>query len=58
MERELLPELNLSEVELSKFKQQQLPLRFADAWGLFVDFARYTPKNLTKPRKMAGVTQN
>ncbi len=58
MERELLPELNLSEVELSKFKQQQLPLRFADAWGLFVDFARYTPKNSTKPRKMAGVTQD
>ena len=41
MEQELLLELNLGEVGLQKFKQQQLPLRFADAWGVFVDFARY-----------------
>ncbi|MGB5714782.1 MAG: hypothetical protein WBM44_28175, partial [Waterburya sp.] len=54
MERSLLSELNLSEVGLPRFKQQQLPLRFADAWGLFVDFARYTPKNSTKPIMMAG----
>lgn len=54
IERSLLSELNLSKVESPRFKQQQLPLRFADAWGLFIDFARYTPKNSTKPIKMAG----
>ena len=47
MEGELLSELNLSEVGLSRFKQQQLPLRFADAWGLFTDFARYIPTALS-----------
>ena len=41
IEQELLSELNLSEVGLQKFKQQQLPLRFADVWGLFTSFARY-----------------
>jgi hypothetical protein len=46
MERELLSELNLSKIEANKFKRQQLPLRFADAWGLFVDFARYTSTSL------------
>lgn len=58
MERELQSELNLSEAGLERFKQQQIPLRFADAWGLFRDFARYTPKNSTRSRKMAGVTQD
>ncbi|MDJ0596313.1 MAG: ParM/StbA family protein [Pleurocapsa sp. MO_226.B13] len=46
MERELQLELNLSEVGLEKFKQQQLPLRFADTWGLFIGFTRYTPTAL------------
>ncbi len=41
IEQELLSELDLTEVGLQKFKQQQLPLRFADAWGVFRDFARY-----------------
>ena len=41
IEQELLSGLNLSEVGLQKFKQQQLPLRFADVWGLFTSFARY-----------------
>ncbi len=54
--RSLQSEFNFSEVELERFKQQQLPLKFTDAWGLFVDFARYTPKNSTKPIKMASVT--
>ncbi|MEM9506783.1 MAG: ParM/StbA family protein [Cyanobacteria bacterium P01_E01_bin.35] len=47
MERELLLELNLSKIGSNRFKQQQLPLRFADAWGLFVDFARYSPASLS-----------
>ncbi len=46
MEQELISELNLSEVRLSKFKQEQLPLRFADTWGLLIAFARYTPTNV------------
>ena len=46
MERELQLELNLSEVGWEKFKQQQLPLRFADTWGLFMGFTRYTPTAL------------
>lgn len=46
MERELQSELNLSEAGLERFEQQQLPLRFADAWGLFIDFARYTSASL------------
>ncbi len=41
IEQELLSELNLSEVGLQKFKQQQLPLRFADIWGVFTRFSRY-----------------
>ncbi len=47
IEQELLFELNLSKIESSRLKHQQLPLRFADAWGLFVDFARYTPTKLS-----------
>ena len=47
MERELLSELHLSEVGLTKFKQQQLPLRFADAWGVFMGFARHNPTTLS-----------
>ena len=46
IEQELLSELNLSEVGLQKFKQQQLPLRFADVWGVFRDFARYNLASL------------
>lgn len=47
IEQELLFELNLGKIESSRLRQQQLPLRFADAWGLFVDFARYTPTKLS-----------
>ena len=46
LERELQLELNLSKISSNRFKRQQLPLRFADAWGLFVDFARYTSASL------------
>ncbi|AFZ38084.1 hypothetical protein Sta7437_4626 (plasmid) [Stanieria cyanosphaera PCC 7437] len=49
LERELQLELNLSKISSNRFKQQQLPLRFADAWGLFVDFARYTSTYLNLP---------
>ena len=55
MEQELQSELNLSEVGLEKFNRQRLALRFADAWGLFVDFARYASKKLAEPGKMPGV---
>ncbi len=47
MERELSLELHLSEVGLTRFKQQQLPLRFADAWGVFMGFARHNPTTLS-----------
>lgn len=53
MERELQLELNFSEVGWEKFKQQQLPLRFADAWGLFIGFTRYNPTVLSKTGKNA-----
>ena len=46
LERELQLELKLSKISSNRFKRQQLPLRFADAWGLFVDFARYTLASL------------
>ena len=58
MERELQSELNLSEVGLERFEQQQLPLRFADAWGLFRDFARYSPTALAAPKNSAESQKN
>ena len=39
--------LHLSEAGLKKFKQQQLPLRFADAWGVFKSFAKYNAASLS-----------
>lgn len=47
IERSLQLELKLSKIGLNRFKRQQLALRFADAWGLFVDFARYSPASLS-----------
>lgn len=45
--QELLLALNLSDSEVKKFEKQELPLRFADAWGLFINFVQYdvTPLN-------------
>ncbi|MGK7898121.1 MAG: ParM/StbA family protein [Xenococcus sp. (in: cyanobacteria)] len=47
MEQELLSVLGLSELGLEKFKQEQLPLRFADAWGIFKRFAKFNPASLS-----------
>ena len=47
MEQELLSVLGLSELGLKKFEQEQLPLRFADAWGIFKRFAKYNPASLS-----------
>ena len=47
IEQELLSVLHLSEAGLKKFKQQQLPLRFADAWGVFKSFANYNTASLS-----------
>ena len=47
IERELLSVLDLSEAGLKKFQQQQLPLRFADAWGVFKSFAKYNAASLS-----------
>lgn len=58
IEGELQLELNLSELGLEKFKQQQLPLRFADAWGLFVGFTRYSPTVLNSPPTSTSSNQD
>jgi len=43
-EKELIEALQLDECELKPFKQQNLALRFADVWSLFVNFAGYEAK--------------
>ena len=47
MEQELLSVLGLSDLALEKFEQEQLPLRFADAWGIFKRFAKFNPASKT-----------
>ena len=47
IEQELLSVLDLSEAGLKKFQQQQLPLRFADAWGVFKSFVNYDTASLS-----------
>lgn len=40
-ENELLKALDLDEYKQKEFRQQNLALRFADVWGLFVKFSSY-----------------
>ena len=47
MEQELLSVLGLSELGLKKFEQEQLSLRFADAWGIFKRFAKFNTASLS-----------
>ncbi len=47
MEQELLSVLDLSELRLKKFEQEQLSLRFADAWGIFKRFAKFNTASLS-----------
>jgi hypothetical protein len=43
-EKELIEALQLDERKLKSFKEQNLALRFADNWSLFVNFAGYEAK--------------
>jgi hypothetical protein len=43
-EKELIEALQLDECKLKSFKEQNLALRFADVWSLFVNFAGYEAK--------------
>jgi hypothetical protein len=43
-EKELIEALQLDERKLKSFKEQNLALRFADNWSLFVNFAGYETK--------------
>ena len=52
-QRELVAALNLEQYGQKAFKEQNLALRFADVWGLFVQFAGFEPKKESAKQKAA-----